>query len=50
MSTVTRVLPWRRAANRPPSAEVAPLLAEYVKHHPKAETTLIEAALSLIHI
>ena len=47
MSTVTRVLPWRRAANRPPSAEIAPLLAEYAKHHPKAETTLIEAAFAV---
>ena len=47
MSTVTRVLPWRRAANRPPSAEIAPLLAEYAKHHPKAETTMIEAAFAV---
>ncbi|MEC7403401.1 MAG: HD domain-containing protein, partial [Actinomycetota bacterium] len=47
MSTVPGVLRWLGAATRPPSAEFAPLLAEYAKHHPKAETTLIEAAFAV---
>ena len=47
MATVTRVLPWRRAANRPASAEIAELLAAYHAVHPKADTELIEAAFDL---
>jgi GTP pyrophosphokinase len=47
MATVTRVLPWRRAANRPASAEIAELLAEFTKHHPKEDTGLIERAFGI---
>ena len=47
MATVTRVLPWRRAANRPPSAEIAGLLAEFTRHHPKASTEQIEKAFAI---
>ncbi len=47
MATVTRVLPWRRAANRPASAEIAELLAEFTRHHPKDSTELIERAFAI---
>ena len=47
MATVTRVLPWRRAVNRPPSAEIAGLLDEFGSHHPKASTEMIERAFSI---
>ncbi|MGB1506203.1 MAG: RelA/SpoT family protein [Acidimicrobiales bacterium] len=47
MATVTRVLPWRRAANRPASAEIAELLAEFTRHHPKDSTELIERAFTI---
>ena len=47
MATVTRVLPWRRAANRPASAEIADLLEVFHDRHPRAETGLIEAAFDL---
>ncbi len=47
MATVTRVLPWRRAANRPASAEIAKLLAEFTRHHPKDSTELIERAFTI---
>jgi len=47
MATVTRVLPWRRSANRPASAEIAPLLDVYLKHHPKADTETIERAFDI---
>ena len=47
MATVTRVLPWRRAANRPASAEIAELLAEFTKRRPKDSTELIERAFSI---
>ena len=49
MVTVTRVLPWRRSANRPSSAEIAELLSVYRAHHPKAGTDLIERAFELAH-
>jgi len=45
--TVTRVLPWRRSANRPSSAEIAQLLGVYRSHHPKSNTVLIERAFEL---
>ncbi|MGA0237605.1 MAG: RelA/SpoT family protein [Acidimicrobiales bacterium] len=47
MATVTRVLPWRRAANRSASAEIAELLAEFTRHHPKDSTELIERAFTI---
>ena len=47
MATVTRVLPWRRAAGRSASAEIAHLLEVYTSHHPKASTDLIERAFNL---
>ena len=47
MSTVTRVLPWRRGSNRPTSQEIANLLAIYRQHHPKGDTGLIERAFEL---
>jgi GTP diphosphokinase / guanosine-3',5'-bis(diphosphate) 3'-diphosphatase len=47
MATVTRVLPWRRAAGRSASAEIAHLLEVYTSHHPKASTELIERAFNL---
>ena len=47
MATVTRVLPWRRAANRPASAEIAGLLAEFTSHHAKAPTEKIERAFAI---
>ena len=43
MPTVDRVLPWRRN-ERPPTDEVAPLLAVYQARHPKAPTGLIARA------
>src|SRR3954453_515763 len=43
MATVDRVLPWRRNA-APPAEEVAPLLAIYREHHPRASTLLISRA------
>jgi len=43
VATVNRVLPWRRHG-APPSEEVAPLVAIYREHHPKASTTLISRA------
>ena len=47
MATVTRVLPWRRAANRPASAEIAGLLDEFTARHPKASTVRIQQAFSI---
>jgi len=47
MATVTRVLPWRRAAGRAASAEIAHLLEVFEAHHPKAPTERIEAAFEL---
>ena len=44
MATVTRVLPWRRHANRAPSIEIAGLLEEFTSRHPKAPTDRIEKA------
>ncbi|MGE3620898.1 MAG: HD domain-containing protein, partial [Acidimicrobiia bacterium] len=43
MPTVDRVLPWRRN-ERPPSDEVAPLVAAYRARHPKAPVNLINEA------
>src|SRR4051812_1144115 len=43
MATVNRVLPWRRHS-APPSEEVAPLVAIYREHHPRASTALISRA------
>jgi GTP pyrophosphokinase len=42
VSTVDRVLPWRRQAA--PAEELAPLLGAYRRHHPKAPTSLISRA------
>lgn len=46
MSTVSRVLPWRRS-NSPASVETAPLLASFRAHHPKTSTALISKAYEL---
>ncbi|MGQ0617171.1 MAG: RelA/SpoT family protein [Acidimicrobiia bacterium] len=43
MSTVTRVLPWRRNA-APPAEEVAPLLATFRAKHPRSPSGLITRA------
>ena len=43
MSTVSRVLPWRRSS-APASVELAPLLATFRSHHPKTSTVLIAQA------
>ena len=43
MATVDRVLPWRRHT-APPSEEVAPLVAIYREHHPRASPALITKA------
>src|SRR3954449_12736639 len=40
MATVDRVLPWRRHT-APPAEELAPVLASFRSHHPKASTGLI---------
>jgi GTP pyrophosphokinase len=40
MSTVSRVLPWRRSS-APASVELAPLLKAFREHHPKSSTALI---------
>ena len=47
MATVTRVLPWRRSANRPASAEIAELLGAFSTRHPKASTEMIERAFAV---
>jgi GTP pyrophosphokinase len=47
MATVTRVLPWRRSASRPASAEIGELLSAYCERHPKASTEVIERAFEL---
>ena len=47
MATVTRVLPWRRSVNRPPSAEISGLLDAFTAHHPKAPTDTIERAFAI---
>ena len=46
MSTVSRVLPWRRSS-APASVETAPLLASFRTHHPKTSTALISKAYEL---
>ncbi|HMS89346.1 MAG TPA: HD domain-containing protein [Acidimicrobiales bacterium] len=46
MSTVSRVLPWRRSS-APASVELAPLLAAFREHHPKSTTALITQAYEL---
>jgi GTP diphosphokinase / guanosine-3',5'-bis(diphosphate) 3'-diphosphatase len=46
MSTVSRVLPWRRSS-APASVELAPLLASFRAHHPKTSTVLIAQAYEL---
>jgi len=46
MSTVSRVLPWRRSS-APASVELAPLLATFRQHHPKKSTVLIAQAYEL---
>ncbi len=46
MSTVSRVLPWRRSS-APASVETAPLLAAYRSHHPKTSTAMISQAYEL---
>ena len=46
MSTVSRVLPWRRSS-APASVELAPLLATFRQHHPKTSTVLIAQAYAL---
>jgi GTP diphosphokinase / guanosine-3',5'-bis(diphosphate) 3'-diphosphatase len=46
VSTVSRVLPWRRSS-APASVELAPLLASFRDHHPKTSTALITQAYDL---
>src|SRR3954468_13077557 len=46
MATVTRVLPWRRNS-QPPAEEVAPLVAAFRAHHPKASPLRISRAYGL---
>ena len=46
MSTVSRVLPWRRSS-APISVELAPLLASFRSHHPKRSVADITAAYEL---
>ncbi len=46
MATVDRVLPWRRHS-APPSLEIAPLIAAFRVHHPKAPTAMITQAYEL---
>jgi GTP pyrophosphokinase len=46
MSTVSRVLPWRRSS-APASVELAPLLASFRSHHPKTSPALITQAYDL---
>ncbi|MCB0962212.1 MAG: bifunctional (p)ppGpp synthetase/guanosine-3',5'-bis(diphosphate) 3'-pyrophosphohydrolase, partial [Acidimicrobiales bacterium] len=46
MSTVSRVLPWRRSS-APASVELAPLLASFRATHPKTSTVLIAQAYEL---
>ncbi|CAN5504126.1 RelA/SpoT family protein [soil metagenome] len=46
MSTVSRVLPWRRSS-APASVETAPLLASFREHHPKTSTAMISQAYEL---
>ena len=46
VSTVERMLPWRRHT-APPAEEIAPLLAAYRAHHPKAKVDRIAAAYEL---
>ena len=43
MSTVSRVLPWRRSS-APASVETAPLIAAFREHHPKTSPALISQA------
>ncbi|HEY4376642.1 MAG TPA: bifunctional (p)ppGpp synthetase/guanosine-3',5'-bis(diphosphate) 3'-pyrophosphohydrolase, partial [Acidimicrobiales bacterium] len=43
MSTVNRVLPWRRSS-APASVETAPLLATFREAHPKTSTAMISRA------
>ncbi len=44
MSTVTRVLPWRRGSRRPAAAEIAPLLECYRQRHRDRSPDLIVRA------
>jgi len=44
VSTVDRVLPWRRSVATPTPDILAPFLAAYRARHPKGATSLIEAA------
>lgn len=46
MSTVSRVLPWRRSS-APASVELAPLLASFRSHHPKTSPAMISQAYEL---
>jgi len=46
MSTVSRVLPWRRSS-APASVELAPLLSAFRAHHPKTSTAMISQAYEL---
>lgn len=43
MSTVTRVLPWRRHS-QPPAMELREILAQYRKYHPRQPTDAISEA------
>ncbi|HWL42560.1 MAG TPA: bifunctional (p)ppGpp synthetase/guanosine-3',5'-bis(diphosphate) 3'-pyrophosphohydrolase [Ilumatobacter sp.] len=47
MSTVDRVLPWRRHHEAAPVSELAPLLASYRRRHPKAPVDVINRAYNM---
>jgi guanosine-3',5'-bis(diphosphate) 3'-pyrophosphohydrolase len=44
MSTVDRVLPWRRHHETPAASELTPILAAYRRRHPKAPVDMINRA------
>jgi len=46
MPTVTRVLPWKRHT-QPPKAEVAQILEDFAKYHPRRSTELITESYAL---
>ncbi|MEC8019299.1 MAG: HD domain-containing protein, partial [Actinomycetota bacterium] len=44
MSTVDRVLPWRRNTEQNLASHLSPVVESYRKHHPKASTGMIHRA------
>ncbi len=47
MSTVDRVLPWRRHHETAPVSELAPLLTSYRRRHPRAPVDMINRAYNM---